>query len=274
MHYCLSSHVGQEYLKKADEIKVNYNKLDSILDLFEINPNATFILSISSKVDKNTIKWTEIENYNIMTQNKLVIATDSFDIMDACKALNIKFFYSIPVNSFYDLKALVDYGCCDVRIDAPLTHMLDKLEDIDITIRMSPNIAYYAYIPRKDGVIGSWVRPEDIEIYEEYVDVFEFEDCDKKKEEALYRIYAENKRWLGLVGDLITNLNYTATNRLILPEFGQLRAFCGQKCARGLRCNACYRMLNLADPDKIEKIKAKIESDKKDKENKNENLNI
>ena len=93
-------------------------------------------------------------------------------------------------------------------------------------------------------------------------------------EEALYRIYAENKRWLGLVGDLITNLNYTATNRLILSEFGQLRAFCGQKCARGLGCNACYRMLNLADPDKIEKIKAKIKIDKIDKEHKNENLNI
>ena len=271
MHYCLSSQVSQEYLKKADEIKVNYNKLDSILDLFEINKSATFILRITSKEDKNTIRWTEIEKYNTMTQQKLIIETDSFDIMDACKALNIKFFYAIPVNSFYDLQALIDYGCCDVRIDAPLTHMLDKLENIDITIRMTPNIAYYAYIPRKDGVIGSWVRPEDVEIYEEYVDVFEFEDCDKKKEVALYRIYAENKKWPGLISDFITNINYAATNRLILPEFGQLRAFCGQKCLRGVNCNVCYRMLNLANPDKIEIIKKKLESDKINKIIQNEN---
>ena len=52
--------------------------------------------------------------------------------MDACKLINVKFFYAIPVNTFYELKALVDYGCCDVRIEAPLTHMLDKLEDYDI----------------------------------------------------------------------------------------------------------------------------------------------
>lgn len=182
MHYCLSSQVGNEYLKKADEIRVLYSRLDSILDLFEINPNATFILRITSKDDKNKIRWTEIEKYNIMTKQKLIIETDDFDIMDACKALNIKFFYAIPINSFYDLKALADYGCCDVKIDAPLTHMLDKIEKFDITIRMSPNIAYYSYIPRPNGVIGSWVRPEDVELYEEYVDVFEFENCDIKQE--------------------------------------------------------------------------------------------
>jgi hypothetical protein len=67
MYYCLSSQVSKEYLKKADEIRIKYNKLNTILDLYEINPNATFILTISSKIDKNEIKWTEIENYNIMT---------------------------------------------------------------------------------------------------------------------------------------------------------------------------------------------------------------
>lgn len=187
-----------------------------------------------------------------MLQGKLVIESTSFKLLEAAKALGIKFFYSIPINNFYDLKALVDYGCCDIRIDAPLTHMLDKLEKYDITIRMIPNIAYYAYIPRENGVIGSWVRPEDTELYEEYVDVFEFEDCDKKKEEALYRIYAEQKNWPGKLNNLITNLNYDAINRLILPEFGKIRMFCKQRCTSGLECSLCYRMLNIANLEKIE----------------------
>ena len=162
-----------------------------------------------------------------MTQNKVIVETDSFDIMDACKVLGIKFFYAIPVNTFNELKALVDYGCCDVKIDAPLTHMIEKLENYDITVRMTPNIAYYAYIPREDGVCGSWVRPEDTELYEQYVDVFEFEDCDIKKEQALYRIYAEQKNYPGNLNTLISNLNYEAINRLIHPEFSEKRAFCG-----------------------------------------------
>ena len=251
MHYCLSTQVSQEYLKKADEIRVKYNQLKMILDLYEINPNATFILTISSKEDKNTIPWIEIENYNTMTQNKLIIETDSFDIMDACKALNIKFFYAIPVNTLYDLKALADYGCCDVRIDAPLTHMLDKLKKYDITIRMCPNIAYYAYIPRENGITGSWVRPEDTELYEEYVDVFEFEDCDAKKEQALYRVYAEQKSWPGNLNNLISNFNYESSNKLIPSDLSVVRMNCGQKCLSGINCSVCYRLLNLANPDKI-----------------------
>ena len=147
--------------------------------------------------------------------------------MDVCKTLNIKFFYAIPVNNFYDLKALVDYGCCDVKIDAPLTHMANKIEKYDITVRMSPNIAYYAYIPRENGIIGSWVRPEDTELYEDFVDIFEFENCDKRKEEALYRIYAEQKTWPGDLNNLITNLNFSTNNKLILPEFGIARTICG-----------------------------------------------
>jgi hypothetical protein len=162
-----------------------------------------------------------------MWQNKIIIETDSFDIMEVAKLFNIKYFYAIPVNNFYDLQALVNYGCCDVKIDAPLTHMLDKLDNFDITIRMCPNIAYYAFIPRENGIIGSWIRPEDMEVYEEYIDVFEFEDCDKKKEEALYRIYAEQKSWPNDLNELISNLNYHASGKLILPDFAKVRIFCG-----------------------------------------------
>ena len=254
MHYCLSSQVGQEYLKKADEIKIKYNKLDSILDLYELNPKVTFILRITKQEDKSQIRWTDIEKYNKMTQNKVIVETDDFDIMDACKVIDVKFFYAIPINNFYDLKALADYGCCDVRIDAPLTHMIDRFENIDITVRMTPNVAYYAYIPRENGIIGSWVRPEDVEIYEEYVDVFEFEDCDAKREEALYRVYAEQKSWPSNLNNLISNLNCNTDNKLILPDLAKIRSICGQKCAMGINCSACHRMLNLANNEKIRKF--------------------
>ena len=88
MHYCLSSNVGKDYLKKADEIRLKYKKLNDILDLYEINPNATFIITIL-KENKDTINWNQLEQYNKMTQNKIIIETDSFDIMDVCKLYNI-----------------------------------------------------------------------------------------------------------------------------------------------------------------------------------------
>lgn len=254
MNYCLSSQVNSEYWKLAQEIKLPYKELKRLLDIYEVNPNLTFIIRITSQEDKNKIKWDELQQYNKMTQGKVIIETDSFDIMEACKIFNIRYFYAIPVNNFYDLQALIDLGCCDVKIDAPLTHMLNKLDHFDITIRMSPNIAYYAYIPRVDGVIGNWVRPEDVALYEEYIDVFEFEDCDKRKEEALYRVYAEQKTWPSDLNNLITNLNFSANNRLILPEFGETRMNCGQKCLTGTYCNICYRMLKLANLEEIRQL--------------------
>ena len=63
MHYCLSSQVNKEYLKKADEIKIKYNQLNSIIDLYEINPKATIVLAIS---DSQVIDWDTIEKYNTM----------------------------------------------------------------------------------------------------------------------------------------------------------------------------------------------------------------
>lgn len=37
MNYCLSSQVGPEYMAKAQEIRVKYKNLDSLLDIYEIN---------------------------------------------------------------------------------------------------------------------------------------------------------------------------------------------------------------------------------------------
>lgn len=251
MNYCLSSQVNSDYWKLIQEIKLPYKNLNKILDIYEVNPNLSFILRITSKEDKNKIKWKDIEQYNIMTQGKIIIETDSFEIMDVCKLFNLKYFYAIPINTLHELKALVDYGCCDARIDAPLTHMLDKVSQYPITLRMTPNVAYYKYIPHKDGVIGSWVRPEDVELYEPYIDVFEFEDCDRDKEQSLYNMYAVHKKWPGSINNLISNLDYQGTNHLVPSDFSRLRLTCGQKCLQGIPCRACYTFLDLANPEKI-----------------------
>ena len=148
MHYCLSSQVGPEYWKKAQEIRIQYKELNKLLDIYEINPNLHIILTIKGE-QKSNIKWEEIDKYNKMWQNKIIIETDSFEIMETCDLFNLQYFYGIPVNNFYDFRALVEYGCTDVKIVPPLTHMLDKLENFEVTVRMCPNIAYYAHIRRE-----------------------------------------------------------------------------------------------------------------------------
>lgn len=118
---------------------------------------------------------------------------------------------------------------------------------------MIPNICYYDGIPRDNGVSGGWVRPEDVEAYEEYIDAFEFADCDKEREQALYRIYKFGE-WPGELEILISDLNYEGTNRMIDPEFSRRRMNCEQKCEELGICRMCYHMLKLANPDKLKLV--------------------
>lgn len=190
-----------------------------------------------------------------MTRNNLVVALPTLANIDECKKRNLKFYYNYPITTFYDLCALKELGAEYALIDSPLVQDIIKAAEVGIKLRVVPNVAYYAFIPRDEGVCGSWIRPEDLSLYESYIDVVEFEDCDIKKEQALFRIYAEQKSWPGNLEMIITNLNYPGINRIIPPELTKKRMACGQRCQSGGHCKLCYRYLDLANPDLLRELK-------------------
>ena len=108
-----------------------------------------------------------------------------------------------------------------------------------IPIRLHPNIAYDAYIPRENGICGQWIRPEDEHIYDEYVDTFEFITNDLEKEKTLLHIYKDNKYYNGNLNLLFTNFNVNVDNRALPENIGELRANCGQRCMSQGTCHFC-----------------------------------
>lgn len=176
--------------------------------------------------------------------------------IDNLNQYNMLWGYKYPVSTFMELDSLKKLGAHSVLIDAPLTHRLYEVEDYNFAeVRMVANVAYYAYIPRENGVVGSYIRPEDVETYAGYVDVIEFEDCDKKREQALYRIYMENHAWPGNLRTIITNLDYNGVNRMIPADFAEKRMNCGQRCLESGSCHLCYRYLDLANPELLKAYK-------------------
>jgi (2Fe-2S) ferredoxin len=144
-------------------------------------------------------------------------------------------------------------GCIGMCFLEPIVDILDDEGSlIKRLVKVSQNDA-----PRIAQALGAndlsivedlWIRPEDVSTYEPYIDLIEFIG-DITQEQALYRIYIEQKAWPGEVSDIITNLNYKGTNRLIPPHtFGIKRAVCGQRCQETGRCKICYRTLDLANP--------------------------
>jgi hypothetical protein len=186
---------------------------------------------------------------NKMCKSKFYIALYSLnnENLQMCKKYDLNFYYNYHIQTFYDLRKLKDLGVSYVRISYPLTHQMAEVNRIGVPVRAVPNIAQFDTFA--SGVCGSFIRPEDLSLYEENgVEVIEFEDADKRKEQALYRIYMEQGNWPGDIQYLITNLSAPATNRMIPPDFAKARLNCSQKCMSFSNCHLCQRYFDLANP--------------------------
>ena len=249
MKVCLSSRQAQTYLEKADEIFVLYKDKNSLEDLILKYPDKTFILQHSAAIDSDPIDWDRVKKWNILSKGKFhLCVSEPIEIKMAAEK-GIKSFLGWLINDFETLNTVIKMGASYVYIGGSLFFDLDRVLLTGAKVRATPNIAFRDGLFREDGVIGTWIRPEDLEVYENYIETIEFSQCTLDQEKALYRIYMEDKEWPGDLGLLVKDLNHLGVNRMIHPELGLKRLNCRQICQSGGTCKFCYRILRLADPD-------------------------
>jgi hypothetical protein len=127
--------------------------------------------------------------------------------------------------------------------------MIDKVALLNVQVRLVPNQAYMSVVPRDDnGVLGQWIRPEDVYLYERLHDpIIEFDFCRQPEEEALYRIYSEQHSWPGPLSMIVQGLEDEALNRMLPKELGEQRLNCGHKCYDPTAsCHICPNAFKLA----------------------------
>ena len=249
MKYSLSSRQSPEYLKKADEIKVQWRDRRIIPDLLENYPTATVNLTRFYMDCEEEIDWNQIEMYKGLSFGRFIFGLSLPDELNEARNRDMKHYYLSPVRTFAELNDLKRAGVCRITLSAPLFFQLPKVKEFGIPVYMVANSANSdSLFARPDGVVGCWIRPEDVEAYEPYIDVLEFVG-DLKQQQALYRIYAEQHAWSGELGLLIKDLNYLCTNRMIPPTLAEKRIQCGQKCQENGNCRICYRLFDLANPE-------------------------
>lgn len=241
MKYCLSSRQEKSYLEQADEIIVNYRDRNIIYDFVEDYPNKPIIL----RVPKEEVDFEEIKTF--ASKTKIICCLENIYMSIECQDAGIDFFYAYPVTSYFELQGLKELGVCQAYIGIPLFFDLPNVKKIGVPLRAVPNVAYEPYIPRENGICGQWIRPEDVEVYEEYIDTFEFRFDELSQERALFRIYAQQHRWPGEISDIIRNFNAEGLNRLVYDEIGKIRLSCKQKCQSGHPCTLCERSIKFGD---------------------------
>lgn len=256
MKLCLNARQDIKYLDYASEIIVNYKDREIIETLAEKYPDKTIVLT-NLALD---IDWDEMQHYQSICNDNFILKVLYIANAILCQEKNIKCFLSYPICSYDELAAALRLGVQYVRLGPPLFFDLDTIKRYypKAKIRITPNQAYTDNYPRKTGIYGTWIRPEDINLYDEYAEIIDFNEFDPTREAALVRIYWEEKAWPGELELLIPDLKNPAVNRLIPDELTERRLNCRQMCQANHICHICYRALDLADPERLQEYKDSV----------------
>lgn len=237
MRYCISARQPISVVKKADEVNLDWKDREYLPQLIVDAPNIKINLEVpnGANVPYKTIQDFIKEGANISLQLENLLNKKE------CEEYNIPFFQKQYLNDFWSINNAVKNGVSELKIAGSLYFDLEAISNFNVPIRLIANLA----VPNnsnfidEDGIKGTYVRPEDIQYYEQYVKIIEFYSENLKQEETLLKIYKEDQNWPGNLNKLIYNLKTPVDNRGLPEEFGQIRMTCKHRCMRNHTCKFC-----------------------------------
>lgn len=249
MRYCLNYSIGK--LKKEyeiSELQVEFDRTDDSLPTFIKNhQNQIIVISLITNAAPTDIP-VFVELYELYGNIKLKCNYDDVAIRKAVCESGVPYFFNDHVNSWDMLWGIMEEDPTDMYITDELGFELKEVARIlhnnGINVRVFPNVAQsrWKYTP---DIMKFFIRPEDVERYEPYVDVMEFYNMEKSVN-TLYTIYNDKKEWFGNLNELITGFRTSVDNRNLFPSFGESRIGCEKKCNKG-RCNLCQSTADIAN---------------------------
>lgn len=182
------------------------------------------------------------------------ISYDKQVIQKIYQSLNsnlIPYYYYEKVKDWDTFWGLINEGVSDILIAQSFCFDLQKISQIaknkQIKIRCFCNVCQTSWHTLQ-SLTTFFIRPQDIDLYSKYIDTFEFyQDQKHKSINALYKIYAHDKKWFGLLKELIIDYHSDQDNRTLIPQFGERRLRCNKECLHSIvsRCNFCMRASEL-----------------------------
>lgn len=224
---------------------MKYQDRNRLIDYTTQFPNKTFILHIPKGTED--LDWNLYKAYS--EKVNFILCIDDLNLAKNCNEHKIKYYWSYPIFTWYELQGIINLHPCYLILNGSLFFSLRKVKSVtNIPIRAIPNLAYDAYIPRENGIYGTWIRPEDIEVYEPYIDTFEFIADELSREAVLLHIYKDNQKWPGNLNLLLTNFNKNVDNRAIPEEIGEYRVNCSQRCMEpSCTCHFCETAIKFSN---------------------------
>lgn len=264
MKYCVPYFKTFKYMTEVDEVIVPYERRDvefinSLTSKEKLITN-TIIVDIKDMYefkDHDCLKVFEaLKNNYPEVSFKLRFREHNKDFNEfynKIKELEIPFFFMDFVRSWDMFHGLIKLGVSDLYIVEELGFELKVLGQIarasSISIRVFANVCQSSW-SESDSLKSFFIRPEDVSIYDQYVDVLEFFGEKQNQQEVMFKVYAKDKKWFGPLKEIIVGLDSEIDSRSILPNFGLIRAGCKKRCVKGepgyIPCKICDRMASIS----------------------------
>ena len=279
MKYCISYSNKSHIIDKVDEIIIRYDK-NKILNLFaDFIPNhkeqriIVDLCFLDYGEDLEALKKVSTIHKE-RPELKFDLRVNNFeeDFTKILKSTNIAYFYNTYANNWDTFIGLVNAGVSDIYIVENMGFELNKIAAIahehNIQIRVFPNVAQSSW---KDtsGIYKFFIRPEDTEVYEEFVDVYEFYG-DSKHIDTYYKVYHDDQKWFGNLKEIIIDFDYDLDSKYVIPRFAEKRTRCGKECLKGGKCEICNRIVDLSKNLEKANLIVKIDKDKNEEVNNGE----
>lgn len=241
MKYALQYYRGCEILDQVDEIIINYYEKDKELINFlnKILSYQRLIIDISTleNIDENI----EIFKQAFEKNNNIAIKCSKNQNFNILKENNLSFFFKEGANTWDKLVGYIEAGVSDIYIVDELGFSLRKIKnaykDCNINIRVYPNIAQSSSDLYKNTFKKFFIRPEDLYLYENIIDVIEFADIRLKAQPTYLKVYKEGV-WNDNLNIIIAGLDIDINTMAMIPLFAESRLNCGKRCALN-NCHIC-----------------------------------
>ena len=257
MRYCLRYYRESKSIKRYNEISIIYEN-QTILDLEDFikkyaEQRIIVNIALNSFIEKRL--WMDIDALHSKYSNIVVcfIIYNNHLLTEEEKGaianLSTPYFFSTSITTWDQLHYYLNLGASDVYVTEDLGFDIEAVartvHEHNAIVRVYPNVAQSS-IKETPGLRKFFIRPEDVELYAPYIDVFEFWG-EISRQDTLFHIYSNLKKWFGNLNELILDLNYDIDSRSILPIFSAFRVKCRKDCLRGAKkCHICDAIDNLS----------------------------
>ena len=250
--FCLNYYPDTDanYFNDVQELKIKYDLITAptLMDILQKYSDKTLIIDVAD--DFNAVDAKLFNGLKEKFNNfKIVIKYENKEEIELAQKNNIPFFFCNFVTTIDQMYGLMNYCPTDMYICEDLGFRLNSIAKIlhehKILLRTFPNICQTSFADTS-GLLSFFIRPQDIPIYSNFIDVFELVADNKERQRLIFKIYKQQK-WFGNIKEIIPTFKGELDGKYILDNFALFRTNCGKRCLyEPLSCNICTRIIELS----------------------------